>query len=84
MPEVSSMNCPKCEEGELVKIKFVKTKINGYECDKCSQVWFENELIRFDTGHVLPSISEEMGEVQELNRLDQDHRNIKYTYEKNF
>lgn len=74
------MQCVKCDEGELKKIVFKKTRKNAYVCDYCSTFWMEDELIRYDTGHALdpyrPGDDYEYA-VQELETVDEDHQAVK-------
>lgn len=47
------MICPKCEEGNVEKVKI---KMNGEVlniCDFCHSIWTEDESINFNTGHLL-------------------------------
>lgn len=72
------MNCPRCEEGVLVKIKFKKSGKNASVCDFCEALWFENEMIDKTTGHTLEVYTKENEHgFEEFNKQDQDHRPVK-------
>lgn len=79
---MSIMQCVKCEEGELQKIKFNKTGKIGYVCTFCRTFWIKGELITYNTGHALdpyhPGDEDEYA-VQELNQTDEDHQQVKNT-----
>ena len=73
------MQCVKCEEGELKKIKFKKTGIVAHMCDYCSTFWIDGELIKYNTGHATdPNAPGDEFEyaIQELNKTDEDHQAV--------
>ena len=47
------MICPKCEEGNVEKVKIKMTGEVFSICDFCHSMWTEKEDIRFNTGHLL-------------------------------
>lgn len=75
------MTCPKCEEGEIVKIRFKRSERVAYLCDFCQALWFEGEEINFATGHTLDSYREG-GDVDytldEVQEKDQNHQPVDY------
>lgn len=76
------MRCPKCEEGELVKIKFTHNNAIAYLCDFCSRFWFDDEEISpRSSGHALKSHSGEKDleyKLIEIDKKEQDHKPAKY------
>jgi hypothetical protein len=76
------MRCPKCEEGELVKIRFRKTNEVAYLCDFCNRFWFIGEMIGSETpGHAIKSYT--AGDsieyvVLESDEKDQEHKPAKH------
>lgn len=74
------MKCVKCEEGELKKIKFIKSGQVAYACDYCETYWLEGDLIKYNTGHTLNPyhpIDDYEYPVQDLDKKDQDHQPIR-------
>ncbi|HVA96332.1 MAG TPA: hypothetical protein VND99_01635 [Candidatus Acidoferrales bacterium] len=74
------MQCVKCEEGELKKIKFNKTGRIAHVCDFCRTFWFDGEQIRYDTGHSLDPFNQGddyENAALEINETDQDHQAVK-------
>lgn len=47
------MQCPKCNEGNLKKIRFITSGKNAYLCDCCNSFWFSGEEIKATSGHVM-------------------------------
>lgn len=47
------MECPKCEEGKLRKIRFLANKKIPYLCDMCASFWYVGEPVDVSTGHSL-------------------------------
>ncbi len=75
------MICPKCDEGTIIKIKFKKTGRQAHLCDLCGGLWFEEENIKFNTGHTLESYSRKEDTeyaIDELQEKDQDHQPVRY------
>ena len=71
------MVCPKCEEGNITKIKFKKSGKIAFLCEVCNALWFEEEHIDLTTGHTLTSYSqsEDIGyTVEELREEDFEHQ----------
>lgn len=74
------MKCPKCEEGELTKIKFKESGKFAQLCDFCEAVWFDNEIVAKTTGHTLRVyFRDKEHEFDELPSQDQDHQLVKPT-----
>jgi hypothetical protein len=72
------MQCIKCEEGELKKIKFIKTGVVAHMCDYCSTYWIDGELIKYNTGHALDlNAPDDEYAIQELNKTDEDHQAVR-------
>ena len=75
------MRCPKCEEGELIKIRFKKNNSLAYLCTFCTIFWFANEEISAHSGRDLRAYSgEEEREytVVELDEKDQEHKSASH------
>lgn len=71
------MTCPKCEEGNVQKIKFKNTGKKAFLCDFCQALWFDGENITNNTTHTMRSFSQ--GENMEYNveysdDKDQEHQ----------
>lgn len=47
------MVCPKCENGDIEKIRIKATGELFDVCSFCHSLWTEEEIVRFDTGHLL-------------------------------
>lgn len=76
------MKCPKCEEGNIIKVVFKKSGDNGLLCDRCEALWFDGETINADSAHKFRSFSEGLDREQvleEFDEEDQDHSPINYT-----
>ncbi len=71
------MVCPKCGEGNIIKIKFKKSGKIAFLCDFCDELWFEGEHIKENTGHTLKSFTEEEDigyTIEELREEDFEHQ----------
>ena len=74
------MKCIKCEEGELKKIKFIKTGQFANVCDYCETFWMDDETIKQNTGHALHPYhpgDDYVYEVQEFDELDEDQKPVR-------
>jgi hypothetical protein len=70
------MRCPKCDEGNIIKVKLKNNQQLAYMCDFCENLWFEGEAIGIGSGHALGSYSH--GEnleytVEKASEKDQEH-----------
>jgi len=75
------MECPRCELGEIIRIRLKRDGSRAYLCDACESLWFEGEPIDFQTGHFLASYSRREDReytVEEMDEEDQEHRQAKY------
>jgi len=73
------MNCPKCEEGKLSKIRFTLDKSQAYLCDICGNYWYVWEAVNLFTGHVLDDNAKEKSvpEIYEfISKEDKDQQEI--------
>ena len=71
------MVCPKCEEGEIKKIKFKETGMIGFLCDYCDALWLEGERIAVTSNRTLRSYTRDEDleySIEELDEKDQEHQ----------
>ena len=76
------MVCPKCDEGNIIKIKFKQSGKIAFLCDFCKTLWLEGERIDLATGHTLETYSqkEDMGyTIEELRKEDFEHQPLQQT-----
>jgi hypothetical protein len=76
------MKCPKCEEGNIIKVIFKNSGDCGVICDRCEALWFANEAIDAGDAHKFRSFSQGLEREQALEAFDeedQDHSPINYT-----
>lgn len=71
------MTCPKCEEGNIIRIKFKDSGRIAFLCDVCEALWFKKGQIDLGTKHTLKSYSQEedLGySIEELREEDIEHQ----------
>lgn len=71
------MNCPKCEEGTLMKIRFKDGGKEAFVCDSCDALWFGEESISEVSGHTLHSYLKDRDlqySIEEVYDKDQDNK----------
>lgn len=71
------MVCPRCEEADLMKIRFKQNGGIAYTCEICEALWFEGEKISaFTAKELRPFTQEEDVEYMwdDLENVDQDSR----------
>ena len=74
------MICPKCEEGEIIKIRFLYNGTIAFLCRFCDTLWFDREHIDAITGHDFNAFSQDQDfeyTVEELAEKDQDHQPVR-------
>lgn len=73
------MKCPKCEEGDLLKIILKLSSEKATLCDYCSTLWLTGEEISASTGHDYYTFGNHEYMIDDSEDKDQDHTTPKYT-----
>lgn len=68
------MNCPRCEENSLYKIKFKITNKIASLCSNCDWFWFDGENIDIFTGHMLEKYMNDQSSNTFFEYLDEKDR----------
>lgn len=75
------MICPRCEEGQLLKIALKMTGEEATLCDFCETLWLKGEEIKYNTGHPYDEakyVADREYTVEEAEEKDQEHRKAAY------
>lgn len=76
------MVCPKCGEGELIRIILKMTGEKATLCDYCQTLWLIGEDISGSTGHDYYSLGDREYMIDASDEKDHDHTSAKYTHTK--
>lgn len=71
--------CPKCEEGELRRIRFKADGKIAYACNTCDSLWFESEEKNASTAHTLSAFADAKGleySFDDVDDIDQEHQKL--------
>jgi uncharacterized Zn finger protein len=73
------MYCPKCGEGQLIRIILKMTGEDATLCDYCDTLWLKGEMISEATGHDYYVQGHKEYLIDPSEEKDHDHKDAKYT-----